>query len=198
MSNLAVKRVQRDYNELQSDTAKNDNIKLELLNLMWNLLKGQIVGPPDTPYEGGVFQLEIKIPTSYPFEPPKVRFMTKVWHPNISSATGAICLDILKDQWVATLTLRTLLISIQSLLATPEPNDPQDAVVAKQYINHYDIFLRTAKHWTNVYASGPQKILGCDVKVEYLSDMGVDENQARIALSINDWDVQRAANHLFN
>lgn len=59
-------------------------------------LKGEIAGPPDTPYEGARFQLEIKIPETYPFNPPKVRFVTKIWHPNVSSVTGAICLDILK------------------------------------------------------------------------------------------------------
>lgn len=61
----------------------------------------------------------------YPFVPPKMRFITKVWHPNVSSANGAICLDILKDQWSPALTLKTALLSLQALLASPEPNDPQ-------------------------------------------------------------------------
>ena len=62
-------------------------------------LFGTIKGPEDTVYEGGVFNIDIQIPSSYPFEPPKMKFITKIWHPNISSQTGAICLDILKDQW---------------------------------------------------------------------------------------------------
>ena len=49
------------------------------------------------PYEGGYFVVDIQIPTKYPYEPPKMRFDTKVWHPNVSSQNGAICLDILKD-----------------------------------------------------------------------------------------------------
>lgn len=55
-------------------------------------LKGKINGPVGTSYEGGVFEIEISIPPQYPFEPPKMRFVTKVYHPNISSQTGAICL----------------------------------------------------------------------------------------------------------
>lgn len=55
-------------------------------------LKGTIMGPQGTPYEGGVFEIDINIPKQYPFEPPKMKFSTKIWHPNISSQTGAICL----------------------------------------------------------------------------------------------------------
>jgi ubiquitin-conjugating enzyme (huntingtin interacting protein 2) len=77
-----------------------------------------------------------------------MRFATKVWHPNISSASGAICLDILRDAWSPALTLKTALLSLQSLLASPVPDDPQDAVVAKQYLNDHDEWARTAKMWT--------------------------------------------------
>ena len=59
-------------------------------------------------------------------------YMSNWRHPNISSQSGAICLDILKDQWSPALTLKTALVSIQALLSAPEPDDPQDAVVAQQ------------------------------------------------------------------
>lgn len=124
--------------------------------------------------------------------------MTKIWHPNISSVTGAICLDILKDQWAAALTLRTVLLSLQALLSAPEPNDPQDAVVAKQYKENPELFLRTAKHWTNIYANGPNIIYECNTKIQRLLDMGIDEHQARVALSTYDWDLERATEQLFS
>jgi ubiquitin-conjugating enzyme (huntingtin interacting protein 2) len=126
-------------------------------------------------YEGGTFNLEIKIPETYPFNPPKVKFLTKIWHPNISSVTGAICLDILKDQWAAAMTLRTVLLSLQALLAAAEPDDPQDAVVANQYKNNHFIFVKTARHWTNVYAgSATASEPEFDSKVKQLSDMGFE------------------------
>lgn len=86
--------------------------------------KGAIFGPSDTCYEGGTFIIDIVIPTEYPFKPPKMKFDTKIWHPNISSQTGAICLDILKNEWTPALTIRTALISLQALLCAPEPDDP--------------------------------------------------------------------------
>uniref|UniRef100_A0A4W6BZH3 E2 ubiquitin-conjugating enzyme n=1 Tax=Lates calcarifer TaxID=8187 RepID=A0A4W6BZH3_LATCA len=63
-----------------------------------------IMGPPDSPYQGGVFFLTIHFPTDYPFKPPKVAFTTRIYHPNINS-NGSICLDILRSQWSPALTI---------------------------------------------------------------------------------------------
>merc|ERR1712118_228226 len=115
---------------------------------------GHLNGPEETPYEGGHFVLDISIPEEYPYSPPKVKFDTKIWHPNISSQTGAICLDVLGKEWSPALTIRTALLSIQALLSAPEPSDPQDAEVAEMYKNKPEEFVQTARYWTDTFASG--------------------------------------------
>ena len=102
------------------------------------------------------YRQDIVIPPTYPFQPVKMKFITKVYHPNVSSASGAICLDILKDAWSPVLTLKSTLISLQSLLCSPEPNDPQDAEVAKHYTTSKGSFDETARYWTQIYAGGPE------------------------------------------
>lgn len=86
-----------------------------------------------------------------------MKFITKVYHPNVSSASGAICLDILKDAWSPVLTLKSTLISLQSLLCSPEPSDPQDAEVAKHYTTSRAGFEDTARYWAQIYAGAPAK-----------------------------------------
>jgi len=78
--------------------------------------------------------------------------------------------DILKDQWSPALTLKTAMLSLQALLACPEPKDPQDAVVAKQYMNDHQAYCREAKEWTCTYADPNKR----DEKVESLVEMGFD------------------------
>ncbi len=70
---------------------------------------------------GGLFKLELFLTEEYPMQPPKVRFLTKIYHPNIDKL-GRICLDILKDKWSAALQMRSVLLSIQALLSSPNPD----------------------------------------------------------------------------
>jgi len=110
-----------------------------------------VLGPADSPYAGGCFFLDIRFPKDYPFKPPKVFFITKIYHPNIN-AGGGICLDILKDQWSPALTISKVLLSICSLLDDPNPDDPLTPHIAKQYIEDRDAYNAAAREYTILYA----------------------------------------------
>uniref|UniRef100_A0A1B0A3K9 Uncharacterized protein n=1 Tax=Glossina pallidipes TaxID=7398 RepID=A0A1B0A3K9_GLOPL len=198
MASYAVKRISREVQEIMcSEDILKCAIKVEMIDNNWTDLRAEIAGPPGTPYEGGKFVLEIKVPDKYPFSAPRVRFVTRIWHPNISSVTGAVCLDILKTNWTATMTLCSILLSLQALLAAAEPDDPQDAVVASQFKDK-NLFEITARHWTNVYAGGPHREPDCDEKIQRLQDIGINEHDARAALSKENWDLTTAAGRLFS
>ncbi|KAK2524924.1 Ube2d2 [Columba guinea] len=111
-----------------------------------------IMGPNDSPYQGGVFFLTIHFPTDYPFKPPKVAFTTRIYHPNINS-NGSICLDILRSQWSPALTISKVLLSICSLLCDPNPDDPLVPEIARIYktdrenIIKYSVFQLAVPSW---------------------------------------------------
>ncbi|CAI4058403.1 E2 ubiquitin-conjugating protein UBC1 SKDI_04G3980 [Saccharomyces kudriavzevii IFO 1802] len=168
-----AKRIMKEIQAVKDDPAAH--ITLEFVSESdIHHLKGTFLGPPGTPYEGGKFVVDIEVPMEYPFKPPKMQFDTKVYHPNISSVTGAICLDILKNAWSPVITLKSALISLQALLQSPEPNDPQDAEVAQHYLRDRESFNKTAALWTRLYAS--ESINGQKSSVEESDLYGIDHD----------------------
>ncbi|KZV95685.1 hypothetical protein EXIGLDRAFT_834172 [Exidia glandulosa HHB12029] len=165
-----LRRVTREIAECGKDTAAN--ISIDLVDESPFHVIGAFDGPEGTPYEGGRFLVNVVVPPQYPFQPFKIKFITfvlapsyypsvlivrrKVYHPNVSSRSSAICLNILKDDWSPVLTLRSTLISLQSMLSSPEPNDPQDPEVATHYLTSRDSFNDTARYWTQLYARGSE------------------------------------------
>ncbi|KAG0270930.1 Ubiquitin-conjugating enzyme E2 T [Linnemannia exigua] len=123
-------------------------------------LHAEIAGPEDTPYQGGSFKIDIHIPEKYPFEPPRCQFLTRVYHPNIDEQ-GLICLDILKPPpkgaWKPSISVSTMLISLQLLLAQPNPDDPLLVDVATEFKENRDLFKHKAKEYTKQFATGVQE-----------------------------------------
>ena len=146
---MASKRINKEYEEIKNDPPTNCSagpVGSDLFH--WNAV---LLGPPDSPYEQGVFRLNIHFPTDYPFRPPKVTFQTKIYHPNIN-ANGVICLDILKNQWSPALTISKVLLSISSLIDDPNPDDPLVPDIAQQYKVNKEKYKQTAREWTKKYA----------------------------------------------
>ncbi|KAK5945375.1 Ubiquitin-conjugating enzyme E2 1 [Knufia obscura] len=158
MAGHKARRIAKELADIRADTLSK--IQAETVGDSLTNLKGSFPGPPGTPYEGGTYDVAITIPNEYPFKPPVMKFTTKIWHPNVSSQTGAICLDTLTTGWSPVLTIKSAMISLQSLLSSPEPKDPQDAVVARELIKNPDQFNRTAKEWAVKYAGAPKHLIG--------------------------------------
>jgi ubiquitin-conjugating enzyme E2 D/E len=146
---MALKRLQKELSDMMLDPPANCSAGMLDDDLFqW---KATIIGPEDTPYHGGVFNLSINFPPEYPFKSPKINFKTKIYHPNINAA-GQICLDILKDQWSPALSISKVLLSICSLLNDPNPNDPLVTDIANEYKNNNQQFIENARNWTLHYA----------------------------------------------
>ena len=149
----AVSRMSKELERLKTDPPHG--ITCWPRDGMLNHLEAKLLGGEGTPYEGGVFKLEITIPNRYPFEPPDVQFITKIYHPNIDTA-GRICLDVLKSpptgSWKPAHNIHTILTSIQLLLAEPNPDDGLMAEISSEYKHQRPTFLAKAKEWTQKYA----------------------------------------------
>ncbi|KAJ4954765.1 hypothetical protein NE237_011548 [Protea cynaroides] len=148
---MASKRILKELKDLQKDPPTSCSAGPVAEDMFhW---QATIMGPPDSPYAGGVFLVTIHFPPDYPFKPPKVAFRTKVFHPNINS-NGSICLDILKEQWSPALTISKVLLSICSLLTDPNPDDPLVPEIAHMYKTDRSKYETTARSWTQKYAMG--------------------------------------------
>ena len=88
-------------------------------------LLGCVVGPEGTPYEGGLFYIEVTIPEDYPFKPPNLKFKTKAYHPNINLCGNVSCCIAFRcGNWSPALTIKSLLIQMRNLLSDPNSEDP--------------------------------------------------------------------------
>ena len=154
----SLKRLQKELASIQTDPpthcsaglADDDDMYKWTATILIPLEDGTPIAER-SPYAGGTFFLSLDFTTDYPFKPPKVKFTTRIYHPNISSE-GSICLDILKDAWSPALTVGKILLSILSLLDDPNPDDPLVTEIARQYKNNRDEYLQTARRWTQKYA----------------------------------------------
>ncbi|KAK3807754.1 MAG: ubiquitin-conjugating enzyme E2 2 [Benniella sp.] len=142
MSTSSRRRLMKDFKRLQSDPPGGisgapcqDNI------MLWNAV---IFGPSDTPFEDGTFKLALQFDETYPNKPPSVKFLSKMFHPNVY-ANGELCLDILQNRWSPTYDVAAILTSIQSLLHDPNPHSPANAEAANLYRENRKEYTRRVR-----------------------------------------------------
>lgn len=148
---MLTKRLQNEINELKKNPISNCSAGPVDDNL--TIWQATIFGPEGTPYEGGIFYLDIQFTNEYPFKPPKVYFKTPIYHCNINRQ-GGICLDILKTNWSPALNVSKLLLSICSLLADPNPNDPLVPEIAELLKQQKEVHDFNAREYTLKFANG--------------------------------------------
>lgn len=148
---MALKRIKKELKELQDNpcpvysASPVDDDDL----FLW---EATILGPENTVYEGGVFPLSIRFPPQYPFAPPRVKYLVKVYHPAINS-NGTVCMDYLMDQWRPTLTLARLFLALRDSLQQLYPEEPMCYEISHILKTNRELFNRTAVEWTRLYAA---------------------------------------------
>jgi len=142
-SSGALRALNLEYKSIQEEPVEGFSVKLVNDSLQeWEVA---IFGPPDTLYQGGYFKAHMKFPSDYPYSPPSLRFMTKVWHPNVYE-NGDLCISILHppvddpqsgelpcERWNPTQNVRTVLLSVISLLNEPNTYSPANVDASVMY-----------------------------------------------------------------
>ena len=147
----ALKRIQKELCDFEKNPIPNCSVG-PINDFDMFHCKGTIIGPSDSPYEGGIFVLNITFPENYPFKPPKIHFTTRIYHPNIDSH-GYFWIDILFDQWSPALNISKIMLAISSMLTDPNAGSPLIPEIANIYKIDRRKYEEIAREWTKKYAN---------------------------------------------
>ena len=154
-------RILKDLNSLKKTPLPG--VTVEPLEGNIFILHGTITGPSNSPYAGYMWRIRMNMPERYPFKPPTVNFMDKIFHPNISYTNGAVCVSILKEEpsggsreggyWNPALTIGGILLSIQSLLMDPNTSSPLNSEASTLYDRNVMAYNEKVRHDAVTYAT---------------------------------------------
>lgn len=152
----ASRRLHTELTDAHRDQEPDIKLRLKGDNLFEWI--AEIIGPPDSPYEGGRFKMRLVCASSYPVTAPSVTFLSPLFHPNISFKTGELCLDVLKDSWSPAWTLQSVCRAVIVLLANPNAESPLNCD-AGNLLRNGDIrgFRSMAYMYTQEYSSSTEE-----------------------------------------
>lgn len=158
LTKVAKKRITKELSNHVRDAPAAVSWKPRAEDLQY--AEGIIQGPSDTPFEGGVFYLNIVFPNDYPFNPPRINFTTPIYHPNIDS-DGCIGFDLLREGWCTACTIEMVLISIMSILGDPLDGFPAMCPEKLElYQRDGKWYEGKARDWTRKYAKW-RSVMSC-------------------------------------
>jgi ubiquitin-conjugating enzyme E2 G1 len=144
---MAIKRLQSEYRQILKDPNYFFSVEPDMNNfLIWDVL---LIGPPDSPFEGGIFKCQFKFTQLYPNKPPEFKFLTSLPHPNIYP-DGRVCISILhegKDQWGyediserwnPSHSVNSIIMSILSVISNPNFESPANIDISVMWKNNYN------------------------------------------------------------
>lgn len=147
---MSLKKLQKEFQLLNNNSIENCSINQINNNLyLWECL---LIGPENTPYQGGLYIIEIEFPIEYPFKSPKIKFKTRIYHCNINY-NGKICLNILNNNWCPTISIRFIIETIIDLIKNPDLNNPLVPEIANLMETDYEKYEETAREWCIKYAT---------------------------------------------
>ncbi|KAI1825307.1 ubiquitin-conjugating enzyme [Xylaria intraflava] len=155
---VSNKRLAKELQECTSNPPAGMAISLrseaDLQN--WDVV---LAGPPGTAYAGGTFKITVTFPSDYPFKPPQVNFVTRIYHPNVTNDhQGNICLAILKvEAWKPASRVRAVLDALRQLLIEPNPDDPLETRIADEFKTNRVEFEKNVRIYVSRYAKNPNK-----------------------------------------
>ena len=156
MENLSpqiIRQVAKEIGDLQKEPP--EGIKIQPNEEDMTDLQATIEGPSGTPYAGGYFRVKLVLGKSFPSEPPKGFFLTKIFHPNVAK-NGEICVNTLKKDWKAEYGIKHILLTIKCLLIVPNAESALNEEAGKLLLEQYDDYSMRARMYTDIHAKPPR------------------------------------------
>ncbi|MEW5303332.1 MAG: hypothetical protein WDW36_006035 [Sanguina aurantia] len=150
VSQSTVRVLLKELHSLQDSPCEGVHVIVNENNLAD--IQAEMLGPPGTPYEGGLFRMRLTLAADHPSSPPKGFFTTKIFHPNVSAA-GEICVNVLKKDWTADMGLRHVLMVIRCLLIQPFPDSALNEEAGKLLQDDYEEYSSRARLMTSIHAA---------------------------------------------